>query len=325
MSAPEPSATSASDSALDSGSASGEGSGPGPGAAEAPTNPTTAKRDDRTGVDAVRARRLVPRVEYPKLGIASRLFYDLCKTLLQFLSIFLFGIRVHHGHRWRPGALLAANHQSHLDPPLVGMTVKTPIHYLAQSGLFQGLLGKLISTYGAIPVDRSRWDRVGIGKAAYVLDRGNSLLLFPEGTRSWTTELQEIRRGFELLAKQTGHDVQPIVIHGSHQVMPRGGNGLKMTGGPIHIRYDEPISAAEIERWRSANIREALTQRWQAGLDELDRLRTRGGPGITTLTAPLWSALLTWLGWVVKLVEGGVGLIRRRSRRRADTVESPSS
>ncbi|MEZ0326336.1 MAG: lysophospholipid acyltransferase family protein [Fimbriimonas sp.] len=120
------------------------------------------------------------------------------------------------------GVLLAPNHVSHLDPPAACCALHRPVHCMAKEELFKNkLFGWLITALAAFPVKRGEGDTESIRTAMALLEAGEVVLLFPEGTRGDGTTLQPISRGVALLAKRTGVPVVPVGITGTHLVMPR--------------------------------------------------------------------------------------------------------
>ena len=83
-------------------------------------------------------------------------------------------------------AIIASNHASYLDPPLIGMAIPRPIFYFAKEELFRTFFGTAIRIVNAIPVNRDQLDRKTLRIVLAVLARGEMILMFPEGTRTET-------------------------------------------------------------------------------------------------------------------------------------------
>jgi len=136
-------------------------------------------------------------------------------------------------------AIMAANHQSYLDPPLVGITCRNELYYLARKTLFENkLLGPLISRVNALPVDLSRGDLTALRAVLNLLKEGHRTVIFPEGTRSLTGQIQKARPGIGMIIARTLAPVVPIRIFGSFEAWPKGG---KIKPHPITVVVGKPI------------------------------------------------------------------------------------
>ena len=147
-----------------------------------------------------------------------RAYYSACRFLARASLGFLSGMEVRgqsniprHG-----GLLLASNHVSFWDPPMVGSTIPREVHFLAKDALFDTPgLGSLIRSLNAIPIRRGVADLSGMSRAVGVLKAGGALLIFPEGSRMRDGELHAARPGVGLLAVQSDVPVVPCSIVGS--------------------------------------------------------------------------------------------------------------
>ena len=136
-------------------------------------------------------------------------------------------------------AIMAANHQSYLDPPLVGITCKNELYFLARKTLFEKrLLGPIISRVNALPVDLSRGDLTAFRAVMSLLKEGHRTVIFPEGTRSLTGEIQQARAGLGMIIAKTLVPVVPVRIFGSFAAWPKGG---KITPHPITVVVGKPM------------------------------------------------------------------------------------
>ena len=139
--------------------------------------------------------------------------------------------------------ILASNHLSFLDPPLVGCKVMRNLHYFARDSLFKGPLGCLIRRLNSIPVNRGQLDLSTLKRTLKVLRDGNPLLVFPEGTRSLNGTMGKGKKGLGLLVIKSKCPVLPVRIKGSYEVLgkgkilPRIGRKLSITYGSL-IPFD---------------------------------------------------------------------------------------
>lgn len=140
------------------------------------------------------------------------------------------------------GAVIASNHASFLDPPIIATAFTSEIHFLARNTLFKGVFGSLIRNLNAVPVDRDQADLKSIKTIIKSLRQGNRVLIFPEGTRTETGELLDAKAGVGMLIAKSGVPVQPLRIIGSYEALPKG-RGLKTH--PVKVVLGEPIVFSE--------------------------------------------------------------------------------
>lgn len=121
------------------------------------------------------------------------------------------------------GVIIAANHVSLWDPPVLGTAISRPIHFMAKEELFTNpVFSRLISRLGAFPVRRGIADRTAIRTALSLLEDGSVLGLFPEGTRSKTGILGAPEPGLAMLAVKAGVPVVPAALIGTNKVLRDG-------------------------------------------------------------------------------------------------------
>jgi 1-acyl-sn-glycerol-3-phosphate acyltransferase len=143
--------------------------------------------------------------------------------------------------------ILAVNHASFFDPPIAVCRFPRPVHFFARNTLFRGLFGKLIANLNAIPVKRDAdSDVTAIKRVLGLLRKGDSLLLFPEGTRTHDGNLQESQRGIGMIACRTGVPILPARIFGSYESFGRHRKWPKI-GQRMSIVYGSLILPMEID------------------------------------------------------------------------------
>jgi 1-acyl-sn-glycerol-3-phosphate acyltransferase len=161
-----------------------------------------------------------------------------------------FRFRVIHRERMiQTGpVILAMNHQSYLDPPLAGTTCDRAIYFLARRTLLDvPLLGWVLPRLNVIPVNQEGVDRSAIKAVIRVLQAGNGVLVFPEGSRTLDGTLQPAEPGMGLVIAKTLAPVVPMRIFGAQEALPRSGGHLRFV--PITVVIGEPIffTAADIQ------------------------------------------------------------------------------
>lgn len=165
--------------------------------------------------------------------------YALQQAAIRTMARLLWGLRVEGLERVpRQGALLlAANHKSYLDPPLVGAVLPREIHYLTKRELFGvPLFGAWLRAHNAIPLDRSGFDRAAVETVLERLARGQAVLVFPEGTRVRRPGFGRPREGIAWLAARARIPIVPIYLRGTW-----GPERRWFRPGGITIRFGEPL------------------------------------------------------------------------------------
>ncbi len=138
------------------------------------------------------------------------------------------------------GLLIAANHQSYLDPVLVGIALPRPICYLARSSLFAVPgFGPLIRGLKAHPVSRGAVDASALKATIRLLRDGEALLVFPEGTRTRDGSLGTFKPGVASIAIRCGVPLLPVCIEGAFRCWPRS-RALPRPARAA-VAYGEPI------------------------------------------------------------------------------------
>ena len=175
----------------------------------------------------------------------------------------LFGLRIKGSeHLITEGpVLVASNHQSFLDPPLVGNLYKDEMTYLARKTLFIGVFKWLYAQWNAIPVDQERPDMASLKTIIRKLKSGNRVLLFPEGQRTHDGSIGEAASGIGLVAIKSGAPIQPIRIRGAHEALPRGSNRLHFARITISVGPAIILSKEELKSLSNKAGYETVTRR----------------------------------------------------------------
>lgn len=170
--------------------------------------------------------------------------YKIVRAVLDFIFFVIFRLHV-EGRENVPqtGAIIVApNHKSDWDPPLIGVAFNTRIiHYMAKEELFKNpFLGWLIRQFGTFPVKRGTVDRTAIRQALRELKAGNPLGIFPEGTRIRREGLGRFHSGMASLALMTGTPVVPVAVIGSRWMPHKKGPLAVLIGKPVEVKKQRP-------------------------------------------------------------------------------------
>ena len=202
-----------------------------------------------------------PRPSSSRRSFANWFFYALiwilCWVFCQVWFRFLFTGRAHVPATGP--VLLVANHQSHLDPVLVGVACQRQMRALARHSLFVWPLGWLIRSLGAVPIERERSALSGMKTTLKLLKDGAAVLVFPEGTRTPQGKLQPFQPGFCVLARRSGATIIPVAIDGAFTAMPRGSRFPRPR--PIKLMFCPPIPPVEQRRRNDDELARLVTAR----------------------------------------------------------------
>jgi len=156
------------------------------------------------------------------------------------------------------GLLLVSNHLNNIDPIILGAaTPRRRIRFMAKVELFKWPFGIFTRLYGAFPVRRFEADVGAMLNAERILRRGETLGMFPEGTRSKTGYIGRPHPGTALIAMRTGATVLPCAITGTEQL----GNPLNLLRRPaFRVQFAEPLTIPRVKRPTEAQVVELTDQ-----------------------------------------------------------------
>jgi len=227
------------------------------------------------------------------------MLYATLKPLTALGARLLFRLRAEGAeHVPAEGAvLIASNHASLLDPPLVGVSTTRELTFLAKAELFDiPLFGGVIRRLNARPVRREGGDARALRTALRVLEEGGVLLIFPEGTRGDERVLREGKAGAGMIAVLSGAAVVPVYVSGSGQAWPRGRRLPRR--GRVTVSFGAPLHFARVEGGERKEQYEAASRAMMGAIARLrdraigaprtadERVQAVGGAGVTTPQGP---------------------------------------
>ena len=171
------------------------------------------------------------------------------------------------------GGLILGNHQSFIDPLLIGLPLHRPVSFLARDTLFPvPVIGWILRNTYVMPLSRDTGGAAGIRETIRRLDEGFLVGLFPEGTRSPDGTMGPLKPGFAALVRRTDLPIYPVGIAGAHRALGRGSLFLKPRR--VCVVFGEPIPAAKIaelkQRGREAELVETVRAHIAACQQEAD-------------------------------------------------------
>src|SRR5215210_2456579 len=214
-------------------------------------------RDD--GQDALTPRLARAHARTRERGV-NPLVYWLARAVLQpFIQLWFRLRREGRSHIPVGGTILAGNHRSFLDPFVIGCCLRRPIYFVAKKELFDNRLqGWFLNCLGAFPVRRGASDEEATETALALLERGEAVVIFPEGTRIRHGSVGEPKRGVGRLALASGAPVVPVAITGSE----RARRGWRVKPVKVAVRCGRPLTFPRVDSPSRDLAREVTARIW---------------------------------------------------------------
>jgi glycerol-3-phosphate dehydrogenase (NAD(P)+) len=177
-------------------------------------------------------------------GVNSLVYWPLRWILKTAILVYFRLRRLGTEHIPEGGVILASNHRSFLDPFAIGCCLGRPIYFVAKQELFRNpLLGWILNCLGAFPIKRGASDEESMDTAFALLERGQAVVIFPEGTRIRTGSLGSPKRGVGRLALQSGKPVVPIAVTNSEHAR----RGLLIKPVRVHLRCGPALTFPRVD------------------------------------------------------------------------------
>jgi 1-acyl-sn-glycerol-3-phosphate acyltransferase len=206
-----------------------------------------------------------------KRNLAAWFWYSILWCPCYALSQLLFRYRF-----WGKGnvpisgpVLLVSNHQSHLDPVLVGLACPRQLKYLARKGLFFFPFNLWIRALGAVPIDQERSALAGLRTTLNLLKENNAVLVFPEGSRTPDGQLHKMFPGFCLLARRSQATIVPLAVEGAFAALPRG--SLFIRPRSIGLTFGTAIPPQQYAQFSDDGLTALVSEHITRALDDTRR------------------------------------------------------
>lgn len=166
--------------------------------------------------------------------------YAILWVLARTVARLFFGFRVVGSVPKQGGLLVAANHASYFDIPLLGCGMFRRAWYLGRSDLFVPGVKGILQWLGWIPLKLGRLDRKAFDRAIALIKAGKVVVIFPEGGRSLDGRLRNAKAGLGMIVAQTGCPVVPAYLKGTFDVLPTGAKRPRFH--PVSVSFGPPLS-----------------------------------------------------------------------------------
>ena len=208
-------------------------------------------------------------------------FYYLTRGVLRviFRTGFELEVRGQEHVPTRGGCIVASNHVSYLDPPVLGAACPRRLVFMARTTLFKPpLLGAFMRGVHVIPLKRGEGDVEAMREAVTRIHAGDAVAIFPEGTRQLSGTLGTAKRGVGLLAAAARVPIVPALLTGTCEALPPVGP-QRLHRAKIRVAFGPAIpyttSSVRPSRSHHQQLADALTQEWRRLLTEQSAVPSR--------------------------------------------------
>jgi len=203
------------------------------------------------------------------------LLYWSAWLVARMLARLLFRLKVEGGGNIpkKGGVIIAANHASYLDIPILGCGASRRLSFMGRIDLFHGVIGAVMRYLGWIPIRRERVDRRGFDEAIRRVKAGEAVVIYPEGGRSDDGKLQPGKPGIGIIVEATGCPVIPTLLEGTYDALPPDAKWIRLR--PIRVVYGPPMDFSSLLGRENGEEKKAVYQ--QISQEIMDRISALGG------------------------------------------------
>jgi 1-acyl-sn-glycerol-3-phosphate acyltransferase len=213
----------------------------------------------------------------------KKLWYDIIRLIVGGGSSAAYRVRIRGRERLpaRGGYVLAPSHRSMMDIPFAAWLSRRPLRYMGKASLFRiPVVGSFFRSLGGFGVARDGTDRKALRDSIGMLQAGEVLLVYPEGTRQHGPKIQPLQPGAAYLALRAGVPIVPVGIAGTEEILrghaiklPRFGRAVMVVGEPIAV---PPRTSGVVPREHVDALTARLHDALQSAFDAANELRERG-------------------------------------------------
>lgn len=205
----------------------------------------------------------------------------LCITIVTIFVKLFYRHKVYGEENIPEGAaIIAPNHASYLDPPLVG--ISSPhhvIHFLGRASLFESKFwGWLIRRLHTHPIKRGQENVAAFKLSLQLLGEGKKIVIFPEGERTYDGKLQHGQQGVGMLVMRAGCQVVPVYVHGTFDIWPRKQSKPSLKGRTACV-YGKPLDFSQLEAPSKKELQQKIVDQIMEKIAELRDWYIAGAEG----------------------------------------------
>jgi 1-acyl-sn-glycerol-3-phosphate acyltransferase len=208
-------------------------------------------------------------------------FYRFCRFTAKCVFKILYRTKIYGlEHTYDKGAIIAPNHASFFDPPIVSTSWPNEVHFLASDYLFKApVLGPVITALNSHPVHRGAADLKSIKTICALLQNGAQVIIFPEGQRCHDGAIAPLKQGVGLIAVKSKAAIIPTYVHGTFQIWPPGKKFPKLWG-KLAVVFGSPILIESFASEDKKELQRLVIEKLAHSLNDLKDWYEKGAKGV---------------------------------------------